>query len=207
MKNLKKLSALAISLMMVLSFAGCESSDDSSKKDSSSMTETTTTTSAPESSSDADSESSSNTETGLKDGIYTTEDYSIELGDDWEETNSSSGMVVFQPSNDTVTTINILEQSTGSQKIDIDQLKEQAIEQFKEKDDCKVTDSEDTKIGGFDACLVYLEVKILSVNGKAIQAYIATDSNLFIFTFATSEDKYDEFEPKVQKMLESFKVL
>lgn len=211
MKNLKKLSALAISLMMVFSFAGCESSDDSSKKDSSSKTETTTTTSASESSSDIDSGSSSDTgsktgETGLKDGIYTSENYSIELGSDWKESNSTSGMVIFQLISDPTTSINIMQQSIGSQKITVDQLKDQTVKQFEAQDGCKVTNSESTKIDGNDACVVYLNIESATGNAKTIQAYVITDSDAFIFTFATSEDKYDELEPKVQKMLESFKM-
>lgn len=209
MKNLKKLSALAISIMMVLSFAGCEDSKDSSKEDSSSKTETTTTTtSATESSSDSDSGSSSNTETGLKDGVYTTEDYSIELGDKWEESSSSSsGLAIFTLSGDATTSINIIKQDIGSQEITVEQLKDQTVKQFEATDGCTVTSSENTKIDGNDTCIVYLDLESATGNAKTIQAYIIKDSSIFIFTFATSEDKYEELEPTVQKILESFKVL
>lgn len=208
MKNLKKLSALAISIMMVLSFAGCEDSKDSSKEDSSSKAETTTTTtSATESSSDVDSGSSSNTETGLKDGVYTTEDYSIELGDGWEESSSSvSGITIFKLSDDTTTNINILKENVGKE-VTAEEYKDAAAAQFEAMEDYTITDSESATINGKDAYKVYLTAKSSSIEMNLIQGYIVDDTNVYVFTFTTLADSYKELEPTAQKILESFKVL
>lgn len=211
MKNLKKLSALAISLMMVFSFAGCENSDDSSKKDSSSKTETTTTTSAAESSSDVDSGSSSDTdsksaEASLKDGVYTTEDYSIELGSDWEESKSVSGIAMFTLGGDATTNINILKESVA-QKITAEDYKDAAVKQFEAMEGYKVTDSKGTKIDGNDSYLVYLSAEQSSVKMNLIQAYIVNDSNVFVVTFTTIADKYDDMKEEAEKIIDSFKSL
>lgn len=207
MKNLKKLSALAISLMMVLSFAGCDDSKDSSKEDSSSKTETTTTTSAPESSSDVDSGSSSNTETGFKDGVYTTEDYSIELGDEWKESSSTvSGMAMFTLGGDATTNINILKENVG-REITAEEYKDAAAAQFEAMEGYEITDSESTTIDGKDAYKVYISAESSSVQMNLVQGYIVNDTDVYVFTLTTLADKYDELKPTAEKILESFKVL
>lgn len=207
MKNLKKLSALAVSLMMVLSFAGCDDSNDSSKEDSSSKTETTTTTSAPESSSDIDSSSSSNIETGFKDGVYTTEDYSIELGDEWKESSSTvSGMAIFTLGEDTTTNINILKESVG-QKITAEEYKDAAAAQFEAMEGYEITDSESATIDGKDAYKVYISAESSSAQMNMVQGYIVNDTDVYVFTLTTLADKYDELKPTAEKILESFKVL
>lgn len=210
MKNLKKLSALALSLMMVLSIAGCEKSDDSGKKDSSSKTETTTT-SAPESSSStessSDTDSKANVEAGFKDGVYTTEDYTVELGSEWKKSDTSvGGMTMFTLGGDATTNINIIKENTGKD-ITAEEYKNLAVAQFEKMKDYKVDNSEAATINGNDAYKVYLSAEQSSIKMNLIQGYIVKDSNVFVITLTTIADKYDEIKPSAEKILESFKVL
>lgn len=209
MKNLKKLSALALSLIMVLSIAGCEKSDDSSKKDSSSQTETST--SAPESSSNiessSDTDSKDKVEAGFKDGVYTTEDYTIELGSDWEKSDASiDGMAMFTLGGDATTNINIIKENTGKE-ITAEEYKNLAVAQFEKMKDYKVDNSEAATINGNDAYKVYLSAEQASVKMNLIQGYIVKDSNVFVITLTTIADKYEDIKPSAEKILESFKVL
>lgn len=208
MKNLKKLSALAISIMMVLSFAGCEKSDDSSKKDSSSQTETSS--SAPESSSDIESSSDTDSnvaEAGLKDGVYTCEDYSIELGSDWTESKTSmSSMAMFTLGGDSTTNINIIKENVGKE-ITAEEYKDAAVSQFEAMSDYTVNDSKAVKINDKDAYKVYLSAKSASLKMNLIQGYIVDGSDVYVITFTTLAEQYDDIKSTVEKIIESFKVL
>lgn len=208
MKNLKKLSALAISIMMVLSFAGCGDSKDSSKDESSSKSETTTT-SVTESTSDVTPSSNTDSkgdEESFKDGVYTTSDYSIELGTDWTESGTISGMAMFTYNGDSVTNINILQENAGGE-ISAEEYKDAAIEQFEGLDGYEVTDTKSAEINGNDAYKVYIAAEQSSVKLNLIQGYIVNGSDVFVVTFTTSADGYDDIKESAEKIIESFKVL
>lgn len=210
MKKLKKLSALAISIMMVLSFAGCGDSKDSSKDESSSKAETTTA-SMTESTSDVPSTSnneSKNEEDSFKDGVYTTSDYSIELGADWKKSESGtiSGMAMFKYNKNSATNINILKENAGAE-ISAEEYKDAAIKQFEGISGYDVTDTKSAEINGNDAYKVYITAEQSSVKLNLIQGYIVNGSDVFVITFTTLADEYDNIKESAEKIIESFKVL
>lgn len=212
MKNLKKLLALALSITMVLSFAACEADKDSSKEDSSSKTETTTTTTttAEDSSSKDDSSSKAVAQKGsIKKGVFSNGVYSIKLGSDWtmNDSVSTENLAMFTYNDNEADNINIITQNLGSESVTVDDYKDAAISQFDSMDGYDVTNTENVKIDGKDACKVYLDVKSGSIKMKLIQCYIVNDSDVYVCTVTILEEDYEKLESSAEKILESFKIL
>lgn len=208
MKSLKKLSALAVSILMLLSFAGCQSINNESKADSTGSNAETSTDA--NSSKDSGNSKSNKTDKNFKNGVYSTDEYSIEIGSEWVKSDdlSNDDTAVFTNSTKSYSSINIRqEHQHGESKISSKEYKKSAVEQFNSMDGYKVTSTKNVKIDGNDAFIIYLDMNSSSTKMKLIQCYILDEQDIFVYSFLTSADQYNKMKSQAEKILKSFKVL
>lgn len=193
MKKIKKLSVLTVILIMIFSFFGCKSIDDS-KASSNTATE-------------AASEKYGN----FKDGVFSTNKYSIELGTGWvqDDSVSDSKIAVFTRGNSSksYSSINMREEhrDENAEQIDVDEYRENAISQYNSMSDYKVTNSKSIKIDNRDAFELYIDLKTNSQKLKLIQCYIVNDTDIYTYSFISSSDEYKKEKPNAEKILKTFK--
>ena len=193
MKNLRKLSAFAVILILIFSFSGCGSIDDS-KVSSNSATD-----------------ASSKTYGNFANGIFSTDKYSIELGSGWVQDDSTSDLEVAvftrDSSSNSYSSINIREEhrDENAEQIDVDEYMETAIAQYNSMQDYEVKNSKNVKIDGRDAFELYINLKTSSQTMKMIQCYIVNGTDIYTYTFLTSSDEYKEEKSNAEKIIKTFK--
>ncbi len=190
MKNLKKLSILAVSLIMVFSFSGCKSIDGSKNS--------------------SEEETSSKTYGDFENGIFSTEEFTVELGEDWYKSDSTSNSetAVFTKGSksNSYSSINIrCENRSSEREIDVDQYRKDAVKQYGLMDDYTVTKSKKVKIDGRDAFKLYINMETNTQKLKIIQCYIIDKTNVFTFSYLTSSDEYKDSKNQAEKILKTFK--
>lgn len=190
MKNLKKLSILAVSLIMVFSFSGCKSIDGSKNS--------------------SEEETSSKTYGDFENGIFSTEEFTVELGEDWYKSDSTSNSetAVFTKGSksNSYSSINIrCENRNSEREIDVDQYRKDAVKQYGLMDDYTVTKSKKVKIDGRDAFKLYMNMETNTQKLKIIQCYIIDKTNVFTLSFLTSSDEYKDSKNQAEKILKTFK--
>ena len=190
MKNLKKLSILAVSLIMVFSFSGCKSIDGSKNS--------------------SEEETSSKTYGDFENGIFSTEEFTVELGEDWYKSDSTSNSetAVFTKGSksNSYSSINIrCENRSSEREIDVDQYRKDAVKQYGLMDDYTVTKSKKVKIDGRDAFKLYINMETNTQKLKIIQCYIIDKTNVFTFSYLTSSNEYKDSKNQAEKILKTFK--
>lgn len=194
MKNLKKIAALAVSIIMILSFSGCQTVSDS-------LDEKTSSDSSVHDHSD-------NANGTIKDGIYTTDDYSIKLGSDWQKTDdtTNSNIAMFGHGENSYSNINIrIECLNQSSEFNIEQYKELTAEQFNSLDGYKVTKTTDAEIDGKKAFKIYIDMNSGESKMKMIQSYIVSNEDVYVYSFLTSSKEYKKMKSEAEEILNSFK--
>ena len=196
MKYLKKLAALAVSIIMVLSLVSCQSVDESSSEKSAKST-------------DPYSHNHSSNEKGtLKDGVFTNDEYSIELGSGWEHVKdvTDSDIAMFSHGSNSFSNINVRRECHDkANEIDVEQYKETTADQFNSLKDYNVTKTKDVEIDGKKAFKVYINMNSGDTKMKIIQCYIIADKDIYVCSFMTSAEEYKEMKSEGEKIIDTFK--
>lgn len=196
MKYLKKLAALAVSIFMVLSLVSCQSVDESSSDKSANTTD-------PYS-----HNHSSNSKGTFKDGVYTNDEYSIELGSGWEQAKDTtdSDIAMFSHGSNSFSNINVRRECHDkANEIDVEQYKETTANQFNSLKDYKVTKTKDVEIDGKKAFKVYINMNSGDTKMKLIQCYIIADKDIYVCSFLTSAEEYKKMKSEGEKIIDTFK--
>ena len=188
MRKLKKLAAFTVSIILVLSFAGCEAINDTKNN------------------------SASDSAYGkYENGIYSTDDYSIEIGKGWtknDDYSSDKNVAVFSSTNiDGINrSINIREENyNNNTNLDFDEYMSSAVEQFNSMDDYKVTNTEKLKVDGKDAFKIYINIK--STKTKMLQCYMVDNNKVFTYSFLASSKDFNKVKDEADEILKTFKTL
>ena len=193
MKNLKKLAAFSVSIIMILSMVSCRTVDDSSSDNISDP---------------YGHHHSSNSKGTFKDGVFTNDEYSIELGSDWNQTEDTTetDIAMFSHGSNSFSNINVRREChEKANEINIEQYKESAAEQFDSLKDYKVTKTEDAVIDGKKAFKIYINMNSGNAKMKLIQCYIISDDDIYVCTFLTSSKEYKEMKSEAEKIINTFK--
>ncbi len=228
MKDFKKLAALFLSIIMVLSFAGCAEKDTSG---TSSSVETTADANGSESdakssnddknadnnsskinskkNSDSKDKNTQSTGTPLKNGSYSTKEFSITPGSDWKLSDASSEeeeTAVFTLDSGSYSSITVTKFPVDKNTT-IENYKEDTIKQYNKMNDYTLDDIKDVEIDGKKAVKLYITVKNnSSLKMKMIQNHIIDGSDLYICTFTTSKKEYKKTKSEAEKILDTFKL-
>lgn len=228
MKDIKKLAVLALSILTVLSFAGCGSDDKSSSNNSSSTTESSADANSSGNSDDKNTNDSKKnskinnnsdskdkdaesepTRTPLENGTYSSNEFSIEPGNDWklyDDASEENDDIVFTIGSESYSSIRISKLPNDT-KTTIDEYKESAIEQYNTMVDYRIDDTKDVEIDGRKAVKFYITVKSdPSLTMKMIQNHIIDGNDLYICTFTTSKKEYKKLKSEAENILDTFKI-
>ncbi len=195
MKNLKKLAALSVSIVMILSMASCRTVDDSSSDNISDP---------------YGHHHSSNSKGTFKDGVFTNDEYSIVLGSGWNQTEDTteSDIAMFSHGSNSFSNFNIRREChEKANEIDIEQYKNTTAEQFNSLEGYEVIKTKDAEIDGKKAFKIYINMKSGDTKMKLIQCYIVSDEDIYVCTFLTSVDEYKTMKSEAEKIIDTLKFI
>lgn len=224
---MKKILCLALSLSMMICFAGCgnnssdtESSESSQAVQNDSLSDYASAleedlSGLDEEISDIENETSeAEKKSGLKDNTYTSDYYTFDINDSWELTDEGStldctfGFADYDDSesNERFTAFSV---QTIPQPDDtsLKELAEQMVDMYNDTDNYKVESNKETKFNDYDAYEIILAYTNSDVTVKMRQTILKHDKNFFAVNSVAEKSVYDDMIKKIDEVLKTFKFI
>lgn len=211
--KIKKFAAAALAALMVMSMAACGNTKDSGS-DNKAAENTTTAAAAEGAESKAEEDKPAETEKGWKDGVFTSDLYSMDVDESiWKETSQAGVDSMFQYNGessdplDASASFNVVAMSDSSIKgFTPEDYAEQIEKVYSSMDGFSAKDKGTAKLGDEDVFSITLGYNMGEATMTINLLIYSDDDKLIAFTYGAIDSVMDKMQPEFDKVIKSFKV-